>query len=69
MRRTDGVYIGIPECQHYIELNCVNEKTCCGGKKYPAAYIKCAVRGIMEAEIECQPMCHKFLMDYAKARR
>lgn len=69
MRRDDGVYVGIPECGNYVTLDTITEKSCCGGKKYQVAYIKCAVRGIMEAETECLFVCRNYVQDFAKARR
>ena len=69
MRREDGLYVGIPECRYYAGLDSVKEKTCCGGKKYPVAFIKCISKGIIESEPACTPGCPVKEYDFAKARR
>ena len=69
MRRDDGIYIGVPECGNYVALDTITEKTCCGNKKFPMAYIRCSVRGVMEAETECIFVCKNYIPDLAKSRR
>jgi hypothetical protein len=69
MRRDDGVYIGVPDCQHYEAIETIGEKTCCGGKKFQAAYIRCAARGVMEAETECLFICKKYSKDFVRSMR
>ena len=67
--RKDGLYIGVPECGNYDKLETITEKTCCGNKKFPMAYIKCKVRGLMEAETECIFVCRSYVPDFANLRR
>ena len=69
MRRDDGIYIGVPECKHYVVLDTIGEKTCCGNKKFQVAYIKCAVRGTMEAETECLFVCKCFERNFVRSMR
>jgi hypothetical protein len=57
MRDKDGVFIGHTKCLNWQGVEKYGEKDCCGGKSTRFAYVKCAVRGKILAEVECITAC------------
>ena len=54
MRNEEGTYIGVPDCKHYIDIARYGVKKCCGGKgEGKISFIRCSLKGELEAEISC----------------
>lgn len=47
MRDANGVYLGHSQCAHWKGVDRYGEAECCGGRKYPISYVKCAVKGVV----------------------
>ena len=68
-RDSGGIYIGNPSCRNYDSVVEVKERICCDNKILRFAQIRCAAKGIVEAEMECLVPCTHFEEDFVKARR
>jgi hypothetical protein len=53
MRDQDGIYVGAQTCKHFEGIDKYSTKTCCGGRIVRVAFVKCAIKGVVEAEPSC----------------
>jgi hypothetical protein len=59
MRTEDGTYVGAHTCRHHRGIDRYISRECCGGRILKLAFIECALRGSIEAEIFCNSHCEK----------
>ena len=57
MRDENGTYTGNQHCVHWMGVEKIEERTCCGGRKSKFASVRCAVNGIVLAEVKCIGQC------------
>lgn len=58
MRDENGVYIGNTECIHWQCVERLVTGTCCGGRTFQRAFIKCSERGVVQADPGCIHRCN-----------
>lgn len=57
MRDANGVFIGDASCRWWGGVAAMQEKTCCGGKKFKVALTHCSKQKIVVAEEKCNSTC------------
>jgi hypothetical protein len=62
MYNEEGIYIGVPDCKHYIGISHYGIRICCGGKsKVKTAFIQCQLRDTLQADFGCTMyLCSKY---------
>jgi hypothetical protein len=53
MRDETGLFIGFHLCRFWGGVESRREKECCGGRIITVAFVRCAKKGVVEAEREC----------------
>lgn len=53
MRDENGIFTGVPACKHFEAVEKYDTKTCCGGRIVRVAFVRCAIKGVVEAEAHC----------------
>jgi hypothetical protein len=58
MRDGDGTFVGNSGCIHWKGVESIVDKVCCGGRKIKVAYVRCAVKGLLQnTEAVCHSRC------------
>ena len=47
------MYLGFHLCRHWGGVDRTEEKECCGGRRLVVAFVRCSLKGVVEAEREC----------------
>jgi phage gp36-like protein len=69
MRDENGSYVGAPHCRNFETIERVDERVCCANQSYKVTFIKCSVKGIVEAGVDCHHFCRLFVENVADGRR
>ena len=61
MRDETGTYIGHDHCCHWKGVEKIEERTCCGGRKFKSASVRCELNGVVLADVKCMCQCKEVM--------